>query len=98
MDLWIPVLCDGHSALENDKDQQHKIQIKTLQDRIRMLEASVQNELSEKAKVLDSLAHERGKGSNLEVVSSYLLFAVVFVESILSCRILKCPVVSLVIL
>lgn len=61
MGCGLNLLIVGCSTLENDKDQQHKIQIKSLQDRIRSLEVSTQNELSEKARVLDSLAHERGK-------------------------------------
>jgi len=52
--------CNCHRAFHNEKDQHHKLQLQSLQDRITQLETTSQSCLKDKSQLLDRLSVERG--------------------------------------
>ena len=69
-----------HSTLETDrdKDAEHKTQVRTLQDRVKQLETTARENISEKAKVFDKLSSERGRHMPNGVLP--LLYVTLFVS------------------
>lgn len=64
--MTVRVVCDFYwwclyyRAFHNEKDQHHKLQLQSLQDRIAQLETNSQSCLKDKTELLDRLSVERG--------------------------------------